>query len=302
MATRALVLGGGGPVGVAWEAGLAAGLEEGGVRLADAGLFVGTSAGSIIGSQLALWRPPGELVAAQIAIADGDRPAQRAAQRNVDIGPLMQMYLKVYSSDAPLQELRAEIGAFALGAGATSEEEWLQAFVRETFAEWPERPFVCTAIDTADGALVAWTKDSGVPLGLAVASSCAVPGVAAPVTINGRRYMDGGMGSTTNAALARGCDKVLVVPVIMSRSRPGSDSIGGRIAGRFAEELQSLRDAGSAVEVILPDDESRTAFGVNFMDGRRRKPCVEAGLRQGRLEAQRLREWWDGADAGPNAS
>jgi len=287
------VLGGGGPVGVAWEAGLAAGLEEQGVRLADADLFVGTSAGSIIGSQLALGRPAKELVAAQIAIADGDRPEQRPVQRAFDMGPLIQTFLKVYTSDAPLHELRAEVGAFALSAEAMTEEEWLPTFGRESnFAAWPERSFICTAIDTADGALVTWTKDSGVPLGLAVASSCAVPGIVAPVTINGRRYMDGGMGSTTNAGLARGYDKVLVVPVVAARARPGYENIGARIAKRFEDELQSLRDVGSAVEVITPDEESRAAFGPNFMDGTRRKPVVEAGLRQGRLEAERLRSFW----------
>jgi NTE family protein len=287
------VLGGGGPVGVAWEAGLVAGLEEQGVRLADADLFVGTSAGSIIGSQLALGRPAKELVAAQIAIADGDRAEQRPLQRAFDIGPLIQTFLKVYTSDAPLQELRAEIGAFALNADAMTEEEWLPTFGRESnFASWPERSFICTAIDTADGALVTWTKDSGVPLGLAVASSCAVPGIVAPVTINGRRYMDGGMGSTTNAQLAKGYDKVLVVPVVVSRARPGFEDIAARIAKRFDDELQSLRDSGSAVEVITPDEGSRAAFGPNLMDGTRRKPVVEAGLRQGRLEAERLREWW----------
>lgn len=287
------MLGGGGPVGVAWEAGLVAGLEEQGVRLADADLFVGTSAGSIIGSQLALGRPAKELVAAQIAIADGDRAEQRPLQRAFDIGPLIQTFLKVYTSDAPLQELRAEIGAFALNADAMTEEEWLPTFGRESnFASWPERSFICTAIDTADGALVTWTKDSGVPLGLAVASSCAVPGIVAPVTINGRRYMDGGMGSTTNAQLAKGYDKVLVVPVVVSRARPGFEDIAARIAKRFDDELQSLRDSGSAVEVITPDEGSRAAFGPNLMDGTRRKPVVEAGLRQGRLEAERLREWW----------
>ena len=60
--TRALVLGGGGPVGIAWEIGLAAGLEQEGVRLADADFIVGTSAGSVVGATLAFgpqrsWSP-----------------------------------------------------------------------------------------------------------------------------------------------------------------------------------------------------------------------------------------------------
>ena len=45
--SRAVVLGGGGPVGVGWEVGLAAGLAKEGVLLADADLVIGTSAGSL---------------------------------------------------------------------------------------------------------------------------------------------------------------------------------------------------------------------------------------------------------------
>ncbi|MBM3141309.1 MAG: patatin-like phospholipase family protein, partial [Chloroflexi bacterium] len=56
VATRAVVLGGGGTVGIAWQSGLMAGLERGGVRPGDADLIVGTSAGSVVGAQLALGR------------------------------------------------------------------------------------------------------------------------------------------------------------------------------------------------------------------------------------------------------
>ena len=44
--TKALVLGGGGAVGVSWETAIVAGLLEGGVDLRNADLIVGTSAGS----------------------------------------------------------------------------------------------------------------------------------------------------------------------------------------------------------------------------------------------------------------
>ena len=50
---RALVLGGGGITGVAWELGMLCGLREHGVDLAGADLIVGTSAGAIVGTQLA---------------------------------------------------------------------------------------------------------------------------------------------------------------------------------------------------------------------------------------------------------
>ena len=50
MTSRALVLGGGGALGVAWETGLLAGLEREGVSFGNADLILGTSAGSIVGS------------------------------------------------------------------------------------------------------------------------------------------------------------------------------------------------------------------------------------------------------------
>ena len=66
MGDRALILGGGGPVGIAWELGVAAGLEERGVRIADANRIVGTSAGSFAGDALASGSTAEALVSAQV--------------------------------------------------------------------------------------------------------------------------------------------------------------------------------------------------------------------------------------------
>jgi hypothetical protein len=52
MTGKALVLGGGGVTGIAWELGILAGLAEDGVDLTDADVIVGTSAGSVVGAQL----------------------------------------------------------------------------------------------------------------------------------------------------------------------------------------------------------------------------------------------------------
>jgi NTE family protein len=52
MTTHALVLGGGGEAGVAWEIGLLAGLAQRGVDLRDADVVIGTSAGAIVGTLL----------------------------------------------------------------------------------------------------------------------------------------------------------------------------------------------------------------------------------------------------------
>ena len=49
---KALVLGGGGITGIAWETGLLTGLAAAGADLTGADRVVGTSAGSIVGSQV----------------------------------------------------------------------------------------------------------------------------------------------------------------------------------------------------------------------------------------------------------
>ena len=296
MTTRALVLGGGGPVGVAWEFGLIAGLEQEGVRLADADLLVGTSAGSIVGAALASGRPTAELLATQHEIAEAP-PPRGTSDGAFDLAPLMQQFIKLYTSDAPPQQLRAEIGAFALGAKvAMTEEEWLETFARgELFAngQWPERAYMCTAVDAESGAFVTWDRDSGVPLARAIASSCCVPGIFSPITINGRRYIDGGMKSATNADLAAAYERVIVVSVTAGMERMSAfPALAERAKKRMDEELGAITSRGGAVELIAPDDEARAAMGTNLMDFNRRGEIADAGVRQGRLEAGRLREFW----------
>jgi len=51
--------------------------------------------------------------------------------------------------------------------------------------------------------VVAFDRDSDVPLGRAVAISMCVPGMVAPIPVGGRRYMDGGMAGS-NIGLAAG--------------------------------------------------------------------------------------------------
>jgi NTE family protein len=286
---RALVLGGGGPVGVAWECGLLAGLAEHGADVSDADFIVGTSAGSIVGSQLALGKTPRAIYERQLE----ESPPGRRSSIPTDLTGLIARILKLYTSDQPVQELRAEIGAYALASDVMSEEEWIAGFSAADLANddaWPKR-FACTAIDVADGSLVTWREDSGVPLQLAVASSCAVPGIFPPVTINGCRYMDGGIGSATNAEMAAGYDKVLVVSLTGSARLRGG-AIAEAAQRRFAAELDVVRATGAEVAVISPSDDFAQTVGTNVMDVALRFPAAEIGLRQGAGEAARIREFW----------
>lgn len=287
---KALVLGGGGPVGVAWEAGLIAGLAENGVDVSSADFIVGTSAGSFVGAQLALGRSPAGIAAPDLA------GAIRAPQSNAPAPDLTMLFAKLMeaaSGARPAQEVRAEIGAWALQTPSISEDEFIARFAPALCGEsggefdgaWPAKSYACTAVDTADGSFMVWNKDAGIGLARAVASSCAVPGIFPPISFRGHRYMDGGMRTATNADLAKGYEVVIVVSVI-GRLMPEA------FRARWEREMQALGDSGSRVEVIVPDDESAAAFGINLMDASRRQPSAQAGLRQGRIEAARLSGFW----------
>jgi NTE family protein len=123
----------------------------------------------------------------------------------------------------------------------------------------------------------------------AVASSCSVPGVYPPVTLNGRRYIDGGMRSSTNADMAAGHDLVLVIAV---RLGAAGGALGERIAARFNEEIETLKDGGATVVTIAPDEASIAAFGPNLMDFRRRPDAARAGVAQGQAYAKDLAPYW----------
>jgi NTE family protein len=115
-----------------------------------------------------------------------------------------------------------------------------------------------------------------------------VPGVYPPITINGRRYIDGGMRSGSNADLATGHELVVVVGLRTA----GDAATSERMRAPLEAEMQVLRDGGARTELILPDDASVEAFGLNLMDGRRRPGACQAGIEQGRALAGTLKAVW----------
>jgi NTE family protein len=300
MTSKALVLGGGGPVGIAWESGLLAGFAEAGVNLADADFIMGTSAGSFVGAQLAMGADPAGLAKPFLAMADAPKtPKPERASRDQgrpapDLTVLMRKMAEAQSGARPAEAVRAEIGAWAIEQAPMSEDAFIQSFGRflselPTDA-WPKKAYACTAVDAETGAFRLWDKAAGVGLARAVASSCSVPGVYPPITIDGRRYIDGGMRSAVNADMATGHDLVVVVAIRVAMAGEAAD----RARKGLEAELQVLRDGGARVELITPDDASVAAFGPNLMDMRRRPGAAEAGMVQGRAAAAALRSVWRG--------
>jgi NTE family protein len=294
--SRALVLGGGGPVGIAWECGLIAGLAQAGVDVGAADFILGTSAGSFVGARLAMGAASAGLaepILAETARAEAAPKSDAPPRRPPDLSFLMEKMGEAQGSLRNPAEVRAEIGQWALKAETIGEAEFIASFGR-SFAgladdRWPERGFACTAVDAETGAFQLWTAESRVGVARAVASSCSVPGVYPPVTLNGRRYIDGGMRSATNADLATGHELVIVVALRVGAAAGG---VAERLAERLDQELAVLRDGGAEVALITPDAASQQAFGLNLMDFRRRPDAVRAGLAQGAALAEEVAARW----------
>ncbi len=286
--TRALVLSGGGPVGIGWEAGVVSGLAAQGVDVSLADYILGTSAGSVVGAQIALGRDVSEIsqrMRANAASPSRPRPGATGEQMQ----GLMQAFMELFTSTEPDQVKRAKIGAFALEATTMSEEEFLTTFGHLADAGWPKR-YACTAVDALTGEFVVWDEAAGAPLVRAVATSCSVPGIFPPITIDGRRYIDGGMRSGTNADLAKGHERVLILSLMNPESMRGPLA---RLGSAIEAELTTIGDAGGTVEVVYPDPDAASAMGVNLMDPSMVIPAVEAGERQGKLVADELGGFWN---------
>ncbi|THD58599.1 patatin-like phospholipase family protein [Phenylobacterium sp.] len=294
--TRALVLGGGGPVGIAWESGLIAGLAQGGVDLGRADFTMGTSAGSFVGARLAMGAEAATLADPILAEPEPSASASGAANSDrpaADLSKLMGLMAEAQGGKRNPAEVRAEIGAWALAAPTMAEADFIASFGRSFAGQpddaWPERDFACTAVDAATGAFTLWTKASGVGVVRAVASSCSVPGVYPPVTLNGRRYIDGGMRSPTNADMAQGHTLVMLIAV---RVGAPVGAFAERMAVQLDEEIESLKEGGSVVLTITPDEASAEAFGANLMDFTRRAGAARAGLAQGLAYAADVKPYW----------
>ena len=276
--TRALVLGGGGVTGVAWATGMVVGLREAGVDLTDADLVIGTSAGSVVGAQIATRTDLDERYAAHLAGPGNELPATLSRRAMATFAVAM---LRSWGSP---RAFRARVGAYALAVPTVPEQERVDIIgSRLPVQEWPDSPrLLVTAADAHTGEKRVFSAADGVPLVRAVAASCAVPGVWPPVTIDGRRWIDGGVVSPANADLAAGADQVVIVAPVVAGV--------GLIPGVRAQ-ADALRAGGARVTVISPDASATNAIGPNPLDPVRRADAARAGHTQATAEAAALADW-----------
>ena len=275
---RGLVLGGGGVTGIAWMTGLLAGLAEAGTDLTTADVVVGTSAGSVVGAQILSGATLDALYAAALTEPTGEVAAK------MGVGVLLGFVVNsVWPGDERVG--RARLGRAAMRARTVPEAE-RREIIRQRLPNpsWPDRRLIITAVDAETGEARNFDRDSGVSLADAVAASCAVPLVWPPITIDGHRYIDGGVRSTTNADFAGGCERVVVVAPV---------TVALRRSGRIDRQLASLGPQVRSI-VVSPDANARNAIGRNVLDPARRVASARAGHVQAAAVATAVAAVWSG--------
>jgi NTE family protein len=273
-ATRALVLGGGGVAGIAWETGIVAGMAEAGLDPLEAEFIVGTSAGATVAAQITSGRTPDHWFQRQIDPALQNAEIQPTG---MSVEELWETMVAMAEETTDPLELRRQVGALALAAD-TVPEPVRRAVVagRLDGATWPERQLATVAVDAFSGKRFVFDASSGVDLVDAVAASSAVPGVWPPVTIGSTRYIDGGVTSLTNADLVVGFDRVLVLAPMTD---PDLEA--------YVSEAEGVR-----ILVVSPDEASMVAFGTDPLSPAVMAPCALAGLAQAREAAAALTGFW----------
>jgi NTE family protein len=288
---RALVLGGGGPLGIAWECGLLTGLAESGIALGEADFVLGTSAGSVAGATQALGADLQEIV----ELSKLPLPLPTGA-RAPDLDSLQAAMGAAAAGATTPDDALIAIGSAAATSPTVSESDFIG---RPTFAtlhdrQWPEA-FRCTGIDIETAELVMWDANSGVALDRATAASCSVPTMFPVVEVDGRRYMDGGMRDALNAGLATGYGLVVAVSCWALELPDGvqDPTFELRKAGTDAD-FAALRAGGATVHVIPPGPSylDVSGWGQNIMDVALVPDAYQAGREQAAAECDRLRDVW----------
>ena len=291
-----LVLAGGGVLGEAWMSGIVGGIEDGGGDLAATELLVGTSAGSIVAARLASGRP-----VRRPPRAGGGRDS--GGDHAPDAPPARELPLAALASRAaaaaispladPLLALGAPGGAIARSAllarvppGRRRLDE-LAAWIEHIGATFDGRLRVC-CVDRRSGRRVVFGAPGAPParVSSAVAASCSIPGVFAPVTIGGREYVDGGAWSQTNldaAAVGRSTRVLCLNPVLGLPAAPTSPWRALHSAWRTRARLEALalRRRGATVRMLGPSPRAAALMRDGLMLEGPRDAVLAAGYVQG---------------------
>jgi NTE family protein len=228
---RALVLAGGGVVGMGYHAGALAALEEAGLDPCSSDVIVGTSAGAIIAAYLSSgWSPqrlfedalnqspPSGADAYTTEMEDlfaplwrnpGERFRRLAGGAFVTLAAL-GYWERVAGARMPGPRLRAAFPSALYSSRATKRR--LRSDLPK---KWPRPGLFLCAVELYSGRRVVFGSEEAPPAQFsdAVLASAAVPGIFDPIKIGDRLYVDGGMKSATSldVAVKEGCERVVCI-------------------------------------------------------------------------------------------
>lgn len=288
-----LVLGGGGLIGMGYHAGALKALDDHGVDVATSDVIVGTSAGAVMGSYLAIGWTPTDFV----DYANGRHPD--VAKENGTAGGL-DPFLPLWSN--PIERVTRGIGSMfavassrgyvdritrgrvpaarlrhAFPSGLYSTTETRLRLQEDLPERWPDRTIYICGADLYTGGRVPFGHPDApeAPFFDAVLASTAIPGLFPPVKIGDRQYVDGGIVSATSLDLAvdAGCDAIVCIAPLGYRNEGGiaEPKLWGPMLMRslFARTLRrevlDARRKGIPVLVIRPWATDLADLGTNSM-------------------------------------
>jgi NTE family protein len=312
MTRTGLVLGAGGILGSAWMTGALPAVQERiGRPLGELDLVLGTSAGSVLGAALRCGMSVDDLLDHQhgtTTTIDDQLPDMRTIERETGDGrpplPLPwigspRLVVRAVSHPRTVNPVIAASALLPAGRGRLGSLIQLVAALQTrlgvTGDGWvPGAPLWVVAVDYDSGRRIVFGRPGGPPstVGDAVLASCSIPGWFAPQVIDGHRYVDGGVASSTSLGLlarpgAQALDEVYVLAPLASHvfDRP-LDPIAGvergvrRLLTRWLDaEVRAVRATGVRVHVLTPGPADLAAMGGNLMNPRRRARVLDVALR-----------------------
>ena len=262
MTTIGLVLGAGGLHAAAHHAGTLAALAEAtGWDPRTADVVVGTRAGLSAADHCFYYsRTPlsaeGQALVDRVTTPlDLRNPSDQPARR-VPANPML-VVRELLSTGRP----RPVVPLAGLLPVGTHDGSSLAARMREMHStRWPDHPTWICAVDLDSGRRVVLGRDDiDTDIGSAVQASSAVPGWFRPVEVDGRRLVDGGVHSTTNADLVA----ALALDVVVVASSKTVGGVAGPVGGTgslarawhgrtLRREVEAVKRRGAAVLVLEP--------------------------------------------------
>jgi NTE family protein len=280
--TTAVVLAGGGERVIAWQIGVLAGLADAGVDLRRAGSLIGTSAGACAAARLATGEDPRD--AADRIAASYPEPVAAPDTRPFDA------LAQAFESAGTVVEGRRRVGGAALTARTEDERRAVARVAERVPARWPDH-LRLVAVDAERGERVVLDNGSGASLAAGVAASRAIPGVVPPITVAGRRLMDGAIGSATNAdAVLDSAERVDRVVIIAGLPiGPPYERLGRLWDEALRGELWQLDSAGIETYIVRATPRDLEAMGPDMVSGNAGPTAVLAGRRAGQAVGPALR-------------